>query len=87
MNTVELHDGRVLEIDLHRITILEWRSIFDRDQAPMAEDEVIAKVVGMKLKEYQALSQPDWRAVVKAVIDAGTGPLDDPNSQSASTED
>lgn len=85
MNTVKLHDGRELTIDLNAISIKEWRTMFSRDTEIDESDQILARIVGLSLAELQDLSQPDYRAVAVAVRDAGTAPLSDPNFQSGST--
>ena len=87
MKTVTLHDGRELEIDLHRVTIEEWRTIFDPAQPTADEDKLMSRILGLSVKEYTSLSQPDWRRATVAIMDAARSPLDDPNSASASTKD
>jgi hypothetical protein len=82
---VTLHDGRDLSVDLHKITIREYRSLFDRAQPQENEDALIARCVGMTLDEYLSLSQPDYRRVGEAFLKRAREPLADPNSVSASS--
>ena len=84
-NTVTLSDGRVLTIDLHQITMREYRTLFDTKVAPEKDDVIYAKALGITAEELADLPQPDWRVACLAVIDAARKPLADPNSQSAST--
>jgi hypothetical protein len=86
-NTVTLSDGRVLTIDLHRITMREYRTLFDVKIAPEQDDVIYAKTLNITADELIDLPQPDYRAACLAVIDAARKPLSDPNSQSASTSD
>jgi len=87
MRTVELHDGKALKIDLYKITIKEWRSIFSPDQEQAEEDKIIARVLGLKVDELLALPQPDYKKAVTAVLEAARAPEDEKNLPSASTED
>jgi len=87
MKTVTLHDGRELTIDLYRVTMAEWRSLFDPKQAQAEEDAIVARILGIEADALRSLPFPDFRKAMKAVLDVGSGPLDDPNSQSASIED
>jgi hypothetical protein len=84
-NTVTLSNGRVLTIDLHRMTMREYRTLFDVKVASENDDVVYSKVLGITADELADLPQPDWRAACLAVIDAARKPLENPNSASAST--
>jgi hypothetical protein len=77
-HSVKLHDGRELEIDLHRITIGEWRELFEPATEYQREDEIIGKVVGLAADEIVGLSRLDYQDVMRAVIKASQRPLDDP---------
>lgn len=86
MSEIQLSDGRTLNLDMHRVTIAEWRSLFDQETTIDQEDAIISRAFGLNgYEEVQALSQPDYRLLAKLFFDAGTEPLADPNSQSAST--
>ena len=80
-----LSDGRAIRIDLHRVTMREYRSIFSAEQVQDDEDRIIAKACGMDVDAYLNLSQPDGRRVILKFLEAAAAPLKDPNSQSAST--
>ncbi len=82
---VILSDGREVKYDLTKITISEYRALFDKNQAAEEEDTILARVVGMELDEFQALPLPDWRLVVENFFVRAREPLTDPNSASAST--
>jgi len=84
-NTVILSDGRVLTIDLHQITMREYRTLFSAATTPEQDDVLYAKCLGITADELIDLSQPDYRAACFAVIDVARKPLESPNSQSAST--
>jgi hypothetical protein len=85
ITTVTLHDGRTLEIDLHRVTLREFRSIFAPEQQQAEEDRIIAKACGLDVDVYLDLPQPDARRVILEFLAAASQPLKDPNSPSAST--
>ena len=81
-----LSDGRELEPDLSKISLGEWRRLFDPETTLDEEDELVARVFGITVDEMvNKVSQPDYRRLNKALLEAGTEPLADPNSQSAST--
>ncbi len=73
------------EIDLNRITIREYRSLFDKEQKQEDEDAVIAKACGITVDELLGLSQPEYRKCIKAFFDKAREPLTDPNSPSGSS--
>jgi hypothetical protein len=83
-NTVTLSSGRVLTIDLYKITMREWRSMFAAGATQEQGDVICAKALGITADEFIDLPQPDYRLAQKALIDTAVKPLADPNSQSAS---
>lgn len=70
--------GRVLEFDLNRVTVREFRALFVPEQAQAEEDTTLAKAFGLTAEELLDLSQPDYRQVVKTFFEAAKAPLDDP---------
>lgn len=84
---IVLSDGTELDIDLYKVSIKEWRSMFDPEQSDEEGDKLLAKIVGTDVEYLQSLSQPDFRLVLQSVILKAREPLLDPNSQSGSTED
>ena len=86
-DSVTLSDGRVLEVDLHKITMREYRRFFTSDSSPYEDDEVFAKALGLTADELVDLPQPDYRAACFAVLEIARKPLAVPNSASASTLD
>lgn len=67
---IELSDGRTLNIDLTKITIGEYRALFNREQDQGEEDATIGKVVGLTAVEVVDLPFPDYRALTKAFFKA-----------------
>ncbi len=67
------------DIDLNRITIREYRALFDKEQSQADEDAVIAKACGLTVDELLGLSQPEYRRLIKAFFEKAREPLDDPN--------
>jgi len=82
---VQLSGGRSLTIDLHRVTMREYRTIFSDDKQQVDADVIIAKACDLSLDDYLDLPQPDGRIVLDAFFSAATQQLKDPNSASAST--
>ena len=81
--SVTLHDGRVIKLDLYRMTRADWRDFIDPKGKPEVEVRVVAAVTGLTEAEVDALAWLDFRAIVAALVTAARGPID-PNSQSAS---
>lgn len=90
---IALDDGRKLKLDLHKVTILEFRFAVDEKSDQDKSDAIVAKTLDMAVKDLQALSQPDYRRVVAAFWRAATQPLEEKgetaakNSPSESTSD
>lgn len=82
---VEISDGRVIKIDLYKISLEEYRALFSPRQDPAEEDVALARVFGLTLEEYRALSIPDWRLLTIQFFRAARQPLNLPNSASEST--
>ena len=79
MVTVTLSDGRVLEVDLTKISIKEYRRLFAESTTPDEEDVLLAPCFGVTLEEWQALPYPDYKAATKAFFERARNPLADPN--------
>ena len=67
------------DIDLTRITIREYRSLFDKEQPQDQEDAVIAKAAGITVEQLLELSQPDYRRLLTKFFKGASEPLSDPN--------
>jgi len=79
MADVKLSDGREVEFDLDKITISEYRSLFDITQADDEADKVYAKCCNLPAKEIGALSFPDFRRLTKGFFEKSREPLADPS--------
>ena len=69
----------VAKPDLNKITVKEFRSLFNADQTPEEGDAILAKCCGMTVEEISALPYQEYRKLVKAFYDAAREPLSDPN--------
>lgn len=85
MADVTLSDGREITFDLNKVTIREYRALFNAQQPDEDEYATLAKAAGMKPEAVSALGFEDWRQFGKAFFRKAQEPLADPNSQSAST--
>ncbi|MCG3143640.1 MAG: hypothetical protein LC124_00700 [Ignavibacteriales bacterium] len=79
MADVTLSDGREITFDLTRISLREYRAIFDNAQPQTEEDATLAKVCGMTVDEYLDLSYLEWRRLMTAFFEAARKPLASPN--------
>jgi hypothetical protein len=79
MADVTLSDGREIDFDLTRITVREYRALFDPKQPQADEDAAIVKVCGLTPDEYLELSLLDQKVLFKAFIRKAREPLADPN--------
>lgn len=73
---VILSGGRELTVDLNRMTIREWRELFDPATPEEASDAAIARVCGLTEAEIAGLGQVDYRRIIAAVIRKGREPVD-----------
>jgi hypothetical protein len=87
MGEVILSTGKVVTLDLSKVTFGEWRGYFSARQSHSADDAFVEKVTGLKSADQEKLLRDDYRRILQAIIKAGNEPLNDPNSASASTLD
>ncbi len=73
-------DGREIDIDLSKLTIKEWKSLFDPAQPDEDEFALIARVTGWEVKELENIKQPDYRLLMTAIVARSVNPVSDPNS-------
>jgi hypothetical protein len=79
MSDVTLADGREIEFDLSKITIEEYRALFDPTQPNEEEYEILAKCARLKADEVRKLSLADWKRFGGAFFKKAREPLADPN--------
>ena len=82
---ITLSDGRVLTVDLTKITIAEYRKLFKQETTPEEEDTLLAPCFGLTVEEFETLPYPDYKRATAAFFEQARNPLADPNSVSAST--
>jgi len=78
-----LSDGREIFIDLSKVTIQEWRDMFDAKQKVEAGDAVQSRVAGLTLEELHGLTVNDWKLLNKTMFDVFRQPLENPTSPGA----
>lgn len=79
MSELTISDGRVLTVDLTRVSIREYRALFVKDQPQAEEDATLAKAAGLTVEELLGLSQPDYRRLAALFFKLAREPLADPN--------
>lgn len=76
MANITLSDGREITFDFSKLSLKEYRSLFDKDQTPEKEDEVIARVCGLTTEEYTSLSYQDWKKLLRSFFERSREPAD-----------
>ena len=76
MQTVKLSNGREITVDIGRISVREYRALFNPEQKQDDEDSTLAKVAGLAVDELLDLSQPDYRRLITAMLADAKQPLD-----------
>ena len=79
MPDVTLGDGREIVFDLRRLTIKEYRALFQPDQPDAEEYATLAKVTGLSADEIANLPLLEWKRLYLAFMSACAQPLTDPN--------
>ncbi len=85
MPDVTLANGRDLTFDLSKITISEFRLLFDPAQKEHEGDALVGRCAGLSVKEIGALPYPDYRLLMREFFRKAREPFANPNSPSAST--
>ena len=75
MQSITLTNGEGLTVDLSRVTVREFRAIFDKSQPQAEEDATIAKAAGLTVDALLELPVPDYQAIVRAVFADARNPL------------
>lgn len=79
MADITLSTGREIAFDLSQMSLREYRSLFNSKQAQSVEDEIISRVSGLTVDEYTALSFPDYKRIIQALLKKAREPLADPS--------
>ncbi len=75
MPDTTLSNGREITFDLSKLTIREYRALFDPKQPRSAEDEIVSRVAGLTIDEYLDLSYNDWRQMTLAFFKRAKEPI------------
>jgi len=79
MADITLADGRDITFDLGKLTIKEYRALFDPQQPDADEYTTLAKVTGLGAQEIGDLPLLEWKRLYRAFMTACAQPLADPN--------
>ena len=82
---VTLMSGKVVTVDLMKISTREFREMTDPRQPQKDEAICIAKSCNLSVEEILSLPLPDYRLVASAFLRLATMPLANPTSQREST--
>ena len=63
--------------DFDKITITEYRRLFEKETPQSEEDETVAKTLGISGDELRKFSQAKYRRLVKAFFKAATAPVEE----------
>lgn len=79
MSEVKLSDGKVINVDVSRLTVKEWRDFIDPAGGYEAENAAVAKCTGLSITEIEAMPFVELKQIAKAIILAIREPLADPS--------
>lgn len=79
MADVTLSDGREIEFDLSKLTIKEYRSLFDPSQPEEDEYGILGRVSGLSAEEIEELPLLEWKRFYGGFLKKAREPLADPN--------
>lgn len=74
---VRLADGREVTPDLNRITIREYRAVFNPKQPQDEEDATLAKLYGITVDELNAQSVIIFKRLFATFLEAAKKPVED----------
>jgi hypothetical protein len=82
---ITLSTGEKVTVDVSTLKIKEWRDFWKPQTPDRDTDAVIARLTGLKEEAIPDLLRDDFRLIMDTIITLSNRPLDDPNSQGAST--
>lgn len=85
MSDIKLSSGQEVTLDLYKISLQEFRWLLDPDRPNEEGDAIIGRAIGMDAEAVGKLPYPDYRLLVKTLFEKARNPLENPNSESAST--
>ena len=76
MADITLSNGREITFDFSKLTLREYRQLFDKKQTPDEEDRIVSLVSGIPLEEYQDMTYLDWKRLLLAFFKRSREPVD-----------
>lgn len=75
---VTLSDGREIEFDLKKITLKEYKALFDPQQPDGDDYKIMAKITGMKPEEFEDINLYDTKLLWQGFFKVAKEPLANP---------
>jgi hypothetical protein len=85
MSDVTLPDGQEITFDFDRISIDEYRKLFDKDTTDKEGDEILGKVAAIKV-DAKKMGARSFMILKEAFWKRAANPLSDPNSPSVPSQ-
>jgi hypothetical protein len=70
MAPYKVREGLEVEFDFNKITISDWRILFDPTKAATEDDRIISQLTGIPVDTLGKLTVPEWKRLFKAVVKA-----------------
>jgi len=83
MADITLSNGKELNVDLAKITVKQYRLLFDDNQTAEAGDETVARCLGLSDEELQGLSLSDYKLAMAGFFKRARDPLADPKGSAS----
>lgn len=81
MSDLTLSDGKEITFDLTKLTHGQWKGLLRPHKDSEKEDEIIARVTGLTIKELDDLSEREYRRIADAFVKRVISPItSDPNA-------
>jgi hypothetical protein len=74
-----LKGGREIDFDLSKITLKEWQGLRNPTFSSKSDNDVIANITGLTVKEIEAFPFDEFRRLFTALVIKSQKPLSDPN--------
>jgi hypothetical protein len=72
-----LKDGTEIDFDLEKVTVEEYRALFKPGATQEVEDELVARVAGLKKEAFGKMSLKEYKKFVQAFYAKAVNPLAD----------
>lgn len=79
MSEITLKSGKVVKVDVSKLTVKEWRAFVAPGSNANDENIVIEKCTNLKTDEIGEMIYSDFKDVVREIITVAQSPLDNPN--------